>query len=182
MNSIDLAILAILVLFAYSGFRAGIMNKLFSIAGIILGLVLAVKYVGAAANILVFVTSIKGGGIRGPLTYAVAFLMTFIIVVISVKVIYFMLAKERKVHSLAQRVSGSVAGFIEGGVFLSIVLVWLNTASFPTEYQKQNSILYKPALNFAPRLFDEIALGLPQSKGFYDEMSKHLDIERYFKR
>jgi len=182
MTSIDLSILGILVLFAFSGFHAGIMNKFFSITGIVLALVLAVKYLGAAANIVVFLTAIRDGGGRSPMTYAVGFLAIFLIVVVAVKVVYFMITRERRDHSRFQRVSGSVAGFFEGGLFISVLLVWLNVIGFPTEYQKQQSLLYKPAIHIAPVLFDEITYGLPRSRSFYDEISKHFDVERVLKR
>ena len=182
LSLIDFPILAFLAIFAYSGFHSGITEKLFSITGMMVALVLAVKFMGAGAQFLAFVTGIRGGGIRGSAAHVVSFLMIFAIVIVATKITYFMLTREKRNLPMSQRVLGSMAGFIEGGVILSVLLIWLNVANFPSEYQKQRSILYKPALHFAPRLFDGIALGLPGSKGFYNDLSEHLDVERLFKR
>lgn len=181
MSFIDIPIFAFLAIFVYSGFHSGTTEKLFSIIGMTVALVLAVEFMGAGAEFLVFVTGIKGSGIRGPAAHVVSFLMIFAIVIVTAKITYFMLTREKRNLPMWQRVLGSMAGFIEGGIILSVLLIWLNAANFPTEYHKQRSMLYKPALHFAPRLFDGIALGLPWSKGFYDELSKHLDVERLWK-
>ena len=182
MGFIDLGILAFLAIFAYSGYRTGIIQKVFSIAGVILALILAVKFMDDGARVLVFITGIKGGGLRGPLTHILSFLMIFEIVIATSKISYTLLTTARKRLSRVRRGLGSVVGIIEGVVLLSVFLVSLNVVSFPTEYQKDRSVLYKRVLHFTPRLFDEIVVIFPQSKGFYDELSKHFDLDQLLKR
>lgn len=182
MGFIDLGILAFLGIFAYSGYRTGIIQKVFSIAGVILALILAVKFMDVGAKILVFITGIKGGGLRGSLTHILSFLMILEIVIATTKISYYLLTTARKRLSRVQRGLGSVAGLFEGVVLLSVFLVLLNVVSFPTEYQKERSVLHKRVLHFAPRLFDEIVLIFPQSKGFYDELSERFDLDQILKR
>ncbi|MEE9288632.1 MAG: CvpA family protein [Bacteroidota bacterium] len=182
MGFIDLGILAFLAIFAYSGYRTGIIQKVFSIAGVILALILAAKFMDVGARVLVFITGIKGGGLRGPLPHILSFLMIFEIVIATTKISYYLLTTASKRLSRVQRGLGSVAGFFEGVILLSVFLVWLNVVSFPTEYQKERSVLYKPVLHFAPRLFDEIVLIFPKSEGFHDELSKHFNLDQLLKR
>ncbi len=181
MGPIDFAIFVILVIFAYSGFRAGVTQKFFSIAGMLLALVLSVKYMDAGAKVLAYLTGFKGGGIKGQVAHVISFLVIFQIVVAATKFAHFMIVSQTKYLSRWQRGLGAAAGFVEGAVFLSVLLIGLNAASFPADYQKQRSVLYTPALHFAPQLFNGIALGHPGSRGFYQELSKRLNFDGLIK-
>jgi len=172
MELIDIVLGMVLVVFMFSGYRAGFIKKIIGIACLILALILATKF-SADVNELLF----ESLGISG----RTGFILSFIVIVVSItlaqSVLYRLLVKDM-VDALWNKILGLLFGVIEGGLVTSIALIVLSIyLHLPSEETKANSELYKPLKNFSPMVFDQVNTFLPESEDFYQQILKFASEE-----
>ena len=147
MNLLDIGIIVAVAVPTVIGLRTGIIKMVLSLAGIIVGVILAGRYSVPLANQLSFITN-----------EGVAKIVAFAIILIGVMIIAAVLASLFKwaasvvmlgwVNRLGGAVFGLVLGAIFCGALLAICVKWLGVSSIITE-----SIV-------APILLDEFPLVL----------------------
>jgi membrane protein required for colicin V production len=154
MNWLDI-ILGVLLAFAvFRGFKNGIFIEVASIAALVLGVWIAVKFSGLTE---VWISDeLKWDSNHLEL---VAFIITFILVVVLVHIVAKLADKLFKAIALGllTRLSGMVVGLIKTAFILSILLVIVEKVEFYTidiipVKVKNNSILYSPVKKFAPNI------------------------------
>ncbi len=154
LNYFDIVIAILLLWSAYRGFSKGFLIMAASLAALILGVWGAIRFSDLTANLL-----IENFTLSGKYTALIAFALTFIAIVIAVHLLARAMDKLVKAVALGivNRLAGLLFALLRTAFILSIVLVLLNSidqrAPFIPEEHKENSLLYKPLLKFAPAIF-----------------------------
>jgi len=158
MSWLDLVLVVVLVVGAFLGLRMGIIKAVLSLAGVIVGVVLAGQYYIALADILPFFSE----------TSDVAKIVSFAIILIVVMVIAAVAARFLKwaasvmmlgwVNHLGGAVLGLILGAIFCGALLAIWVKWLGAGDVITESMIAPVLLDKFPLILAllPDEFDAI--------------------------
>ncbi len=155
MSKIDIALIIIFLIGAFGGYRKGFLSELFSLFGIILGILAGFKLMGIA-----MVTLADRYDIEDKILPYVAFGVVFLIVVIVVSLVgrLFKSAIEKTVLGNADQVAGSVLGLLKTAFMVSVVL-WITNSmemSVP-EHWSEGSWLYPLTASLAPTVTSWVA-------------------------
>jgi membrane protein required for colicin V production len=148
LNVLDIGLCAILILGAYSGYKEGFLMELFSLLGVILGVLGGFKLMGWAMLFLADQFNVD----QKVLPY-IAFGVVFIAIVIVVKLLGNMvkLSIDKSFLGRIDQVAGSVLGFFKTAFLLSVAL-WIMDSlkiNLPENWTDDSWILPKIA-TFAP--------------------------------
>jgi membrane protein required for colicin V production len=124
MNVLDVIIIVLLIAAAIGGLANGLIKSLFSLAGVILGVVLAGRFYAGLAEHLTFISNSTAANI-------VAFAIIFIIVMIVAAIAGFIITKLVSAMLLGwlNRLGGAVFSAAMGAVFIAgILAVWVKMA------------------------------------------------------
>jgi len=158
MSWLDLVIVVVLAVGAFFGLRMGIIKAVLSLAGVIVGVVLAGQYYVALADVLPFFSE----------TSSAAKIVAFAIILIVVMVIAVVLARLLKwatsvmmlgwVNHLGGAALGLVLGAIFCGALLAIWVKWMGAGDTITESMIAPILLDKfpGVLALLPEEFDAI--------------------------
>lgn len=160
MNYIDIIILALLAWALFRGFKNGLFVEMASIAALVLGIWGSIRFSWLTQNKLVEYFDMQGQYLG-----LVAFIITFIIIVILVH--FFAKALDKLMKAVALgfivRLLGMLFAVLKTILILSIVFIVLNTinqkAQFLPEDKISESKFYSPVADFAPLLFPIIEGG-----------------------
>lgn len=156
MNYIDLIIALFLAWFAYKGFTKGLIIELASLAALILGIYAALYFSDVTADFLV--TYFKAGKKHLSL---VAFVLTFILVVIGVVTLGRILEKFIDILLLGflNKLTGAVFGILKGMLILSLLLMllaYMGVGNLLNEKTRESSLFYEPVESVAPLLYQQL--------------------------
>ena len=159
MSKIDIALIIIFLIGAFGGYRKGFLSELFSLLGIILGILAGFKLMGAAMLMLD-----KNYQVDEKILPYVAFGVVFIIVVIVVSLLGKLLKSslEKTVLGNADQVAGSVLGVLKTA-FMASVLLWIASSvemEIPEKWS-EGSWLYPFTVTLAPEVTHWIAEVFP---------------------
>lgn len=121
MNWLDIVIVVILVISLAGGVRNGAIKSILSLAGVIIGVVLAGRYYTPLAGILTFIPSAGAARIT-------AFIIILIAAIIVFTIIAELLTKLVSAILLGwlNRLLGAMLGVVLGGIFISAILaIWI---------------------------------------------------------
>jgi uncharacterized membrane protein required for colicin V production len=163
---IDIVLFAGLCLAIVLGYRGGITKKLLNILALIAAIVIAAQLMRPIGDFLVenFFFSPHAGYISG-----------FVFVVVGIMTATILLYKKYTRAGMAKAVSqgvGVVLGALEGAVVISLVLLMLKVFGFPASSTREDSLLYKPLVNFAPNFFDMLRPYLPGAGDVRQELAR----------
>lgn len=171
MNYLDYIIIAVVAFFAIRGLFKGFLNEVFGLVGLIFALIFATKYMSDVAGWLDSFLNIPAA-----LTTLLGYLLVFIGVILAFQFVNHILHKAIKVSFLKwmDKTAGTVVGALKGGVIISLVLLFISIISFSRSIIPglNDSTLYNPAKNFAPKVFNFIMYVIPNSKSFYAELKE----------
>jgi membrane protein required for colicin V production len=163
LNALDYLILAFLLWGFIAGFRRGLIMELCTLAGLFLGIWLAIHFSGAAEEWMKTSQKMEGGWI----SFA-AFLMVFVGVYIG---FYFLGKALSKAVSLLMlgiinRSAGGIFGMIKMMMFSSILVLILKMGGIPllSEELEKGSAIFKPVSAFAELVYPSIRDILPEKK------------------
>lgn len=146
---LDLFLISPLILYALLGLRDGLVRKLVSIGAIVLSLFLAQGYMHDAGDFLV-----ANVGTSPSSAPALGFFFIFVLVTLSVSIIYRVSSGNYKIGGIADKVLGSILGFVQGVLLASSLLLILALQGIPSRETFRDSRLYKPIVNLAPQILD----------------------------
>ena len=159
MNYIDLVLALIILIAAIQGFRKGFIVEIASLAALILGIWGAIKFSDWTAGFISNTMDIHSKHI-----VTIAFIVTFIVIVVVIHILGKMLDNAIKAVALGflNRLAGIIFGVLKTAVILSILLLLFdsldeNVHILPAN-QKQESKLYQPMKQIVPTLFPFIRL------------------------
>lgn len=150
MSTVDIALVAIILIGAFSGYREGFLMELFSFAAILLGVLGAFKLMGYAMLYLV-----EKFEINESLLPYVAFALVFIIILIAVKLLGKMIKVSIDKTFLGQvdQAAGAGLGMLKAAFLLSVSLWIMNTLDFELpERWTSDSWLLPRIESFAPQV------------------------------
>lgn len=157
INILDIILLIPLLLFAYNGFKKGIIIEVASLAALILGLYFAFYFSDLAAELLNSWFTIDPSYMA-----AIAFIVTFLVVVVVVVAVGKVLQKFIDILLLGffNKLAGAVFGILKGALVLSIVIFIINYFDGNRSVFKPDtcskSIFYTPVESIAPSLYSWI--------------------------
>ena len=150
MNYIDIVILLFLLYGAFRGFSKGLIIEVATLAGLILGVFIAIRYSPFTEGILKDFLNITSRY----LSY-IALAVTFLLVVIAVYLLGKMLTRLVDIISLGlvNKLLGTLLGIAK---YFIMVCVLLMIVDFISEETRENSLLFDPFLNFAQQMYNTI--------------------------
>jgi len=159
VSKIDIALVIIFLIGAYSGYRKGFLSELFSLVGIILGILAGFKLMGVAMLMLG-----ENYKVNEKVLPYVAFAVVFIIVVILVSILGRVLKSslEKTVLGNADQVAGSVLGILKTA-FMASVMLWITSSvemNVPAKWS-EGSWLYPFTVSLAPEVTTWVAQLFP---------------------
>jgi membrane protein required for colicin V production len=174
LNYIDYIIIVFFVVGFILGFKDGMIRKLIGLAGILIGIFLAVKFSEPFGRLLApffnnepYLSGIIGG------------LVIFIITIIAASVIKRLVHPHDKVNKLVNQISGGIIGSIQILFFLSVIFLLLGVFNFPNEKTAAKSWLYKPVHGIIPGTIGFLIGGKDFIKDYIE--SKDVDIKQKVK-
>jgi membrane protein required for colicin V production len=154
MNYLDIILAILIVISAISGFSKGFVHQLASLAALILGIFLAVKFSKLIAPFInAHVTSSENA------SKIIAFVLIFIVVIILVQLLGKFLEKvlEEVELGIINKLAGLAFGVIKMLFIVSALMIFLQFSiikfNWPSQKLRDGSFLYKPVESVAPALF-----------------------------
>lgn len=152
MNYLDVIIILLIIFSAIHGYKKGLIHELASLASLVLGIYLAIRFnEWVAAKFQYFFSQNT--------SFIVAFVLIFIIVSISIFFIGKMLEKTFEEAELGpiNKLAGIVFNIAKTVIFLSVFIFVLNFFSFsknwPDQATKESSFFYSRIESVAPSIY-----------------------------
>jgi membrane protein required for colicin V production len=160
MNWIDMVIIVLLIFGLARGFINGFIKELASLLALILGIWGAIKFSTFTAERLYDYFDMTG-----PYVGTIAFMITFVIIVVIIHFLGLLLDKFAETISLGflNSLLGLVFGVFKTALILSVIFVVLNAINarhhFLPEDKIEQSKFYNPIADIAPAIFPIIGEG-----------------------
>lgn len=180
MNVLDIIFLIPLLWLGYRGFQKGFIIELSSLVALVLGIYIAINFSGITANWLT-----DNFDISEKYLTIIAFIVTFIVVVIGVFMVGKVLEKFIDVLLLGfvNKIAGGAFGIIKAAFLISVILWIINSFDSRGDYlikqeTRKGSILYESIESFAPTIIpklnldrlDELELNLPDPEDLINKI------------
>ena len=157
MNWLDIVIIVLIVVPVFTGLMAGIVKALFTVAGVIIGVVLAGRFSDSLGGILSFISN---PGTAKVVAFAIILIAVMIIAVVLAKVVKWALSAV--MLGWVNRLGGAILGLFLGLVFCGAVLtMWVKFMGFSSVFE--HSLLagfilngFPIVLGFLPSEFDSV--------------------------
>jgi membrane protein required for colicin V production len=178
MNFLDIIILIIIGIFCVKGLMKGLIREVFTLIGLLVGYVVAMREMSVSAHWLKKVVDIPA---------SIAGVVTFILLFIGVLLLFRWLAGLLKIltrHTLlawVDRSGGFLLGLFKGLLVSSLVMMlfYLIPVTDFMEKKQDDSVLFRPVRSVAPAVFNIVKRSFPKTKGWVDEakevVSRSLD-------
>ena len=159
INSLDIILLVPLLLFAFNGYKKGIIIEIATLAALVLGIYAALFFSGYTANLLTGSFNISTEYLN-----IIAFIVTFIGVLIVVMFIGKLLEKivNLLMLGIVNKLAGALFGILKGALLLSILIFLVNyfdtDASIIKKEARTQSVLYKNVEPVAPWIYEKFNL------------------------
>ena len=176
ISTIDIILLIPMLLFAWGGYKKGLIISLASLAALVLGLYFAFFFSDYAANLLTEHFTISKKYLA-----AISFVVTFVVVILAVIVLGNALHKMIDVLMLGflNKAAGAVFGILKGALYMSILIFVINyfgiEQSFIKKESKKDSLLYEPVESLAPFIYswlnlENLDIDLPDKDEILEEV------------
>jgi membrane protein required for colicin V production len=154
INYLDILLAVLLLLFAWSGFRKGLVIEIATLAALILGLFLAYYFSVFVSEKLKEFFSISDQYLE-----IISFIVVFIGVILFVMLVGKLFEKLIDVLMLGflNKLAGAIFGIFKGALFISIFIFIVGFVSsghyFFKKETRDSSLLYNPISSIAPAMF-----------------------------
>lgn len=171
-NSIDVVVIILVMIPAGLGLKSGLLKSIFSLAGIIAGLIVATHYNDKLISLLGFLK----------MDQKLISLISFIgVIIFFYGISVFLAGKISRLNAVTKtfdKVLGAALGIAKGLIIASLFLILTtNTFNLFSKETVSSSKLYPAVLNIAPDVYDQLMKFFPDAKGFYDELNKIIFTE-----
>lgn len=157
MSYIDIIIFLFLLYGAIRGFFKGFVIEVATLLGLVLGVYLAMKYSVYTENILRDFLNLSEGYLH-PVGWGITFLLVAIVIYLLGKMLTGLVAVVSL--GLVNKLAGMMLGIAKYFVIVCILLMIINsldeTFHLMSLESKEKSIFYRPFLNFATSIYDNI--------------------------
>lgn len=154
MVTVDIIIAVLLVIAAVRGFISGLVMQVTSLAALILGIWMAIKFSDFTATLLM-----ERFGLNGHFIPLLSFAITFFVVVVAVHFFGKLIDKFFNLTPLGiiNKLFGLVFGVAKYALIISVIIVFVEKANhrynFYSEEEKNKTTLYNPLSQLAPTLY-----------------------------
>ncbi len=151
MNFLDIILALPIILLAFAGYKKGLIKEIASLAALILGIYFAIYFSEVVAGLL-----LEHFDINHKYVFIIAFILTFIGVVLAVSIIGRLLDKVASLAALGfiNKFLGFIFGFLKGVIIMSVLILLFNmidsNAKILKEDTRDGSMLYAPISKIAP--------------------------------
>lgn len=163
---IDVFLLGGLAFAMYRGYQGGATKKLFNLLALIGSIVLATKLMHPVGKALIDVFLIS------PLWGYLSGFALVVIIVMTVAIVVYRRFEDNSIANKSSQFFGVIFGLFEGLIVISLVLLMFKLFDSPEKETRDDSLLYKPIVNFAPETFDFLKSYLPGASAFRRELSE----------
>ena len=163
---IDIFLYGGLVVAAYYGYRGGFVKKIFNLLALIASIVIATQLMEPVGSLF-----IGAGLLSAPTAYVIGFALVIILLMVTAIFLFRRFGGSGVAKSTSQ-FFGVVIGVIEGSLVISLVLLAFKVFDFPAKSTRDDSLLYKPLVNAAPKTFDLLRSYLPGASSFKEELDR----------
>jgi len=171
MNIIDICILVILGFFGIKGLIRGIILEVFTLIGLLIGYILALREMSTVTGFVV-----KYIAIPELIMNSLAFLIIFLAVIFVFRWLAGLLRKfaEWSLIVWVDKIGGLAFGVFKGSLIASLVILLISLLPVPEKVQQvqDKSVLFKPVRAVAPAVFNLFEKTFPETKDFYDEVKE----------
>ncbi len=167
----DICILVGIALFAVLGFRDGFFRKLFGILGLILGLIVATKFMSSLGDLF-----IKWTDFSNDVSNVLAFSFLFMGAMVTVNILFRWFGRSSKeTLTFRSRLVGGVLGLAQGIVVVSLLTLMFSIFDIPSKEDREEAVLYEPITAVAPAVFDYTTSWMPASKDFFHQIKSQFE-------
>ncbi len=173
MSLLDAIIILFIAIFAWKGFRNGLVKEVFRIVGLVLAIFVAFQYAhaaGAVVGIFLKIQDVYLPFIGFALLFIAAQIAVHIGVLFMDKLIQLLLL------SIPNRMFGGLFGILKCSLIISVLLIFSAGFGIPGNETKKESLLYAPMLKVAPASYDIVARVLPGVKPYRESVERYLSI------
>lgn len=172
MNLLDLAILFPIAMFAYQGYRNGIVREVLAIVGVIFAVFIAFQFMEQLSGMLEpFIDQPKD--VITLISGVILFAATLILVLSIALLIRKFLELIRL--NLINRLFGLLFGGLKACIAISAILLLLAGFNLPDEDTRAGSVSYAYVIQAAPAVYNLIISVYPESEDFVSKMRNTLD-------
>jgi len=167
LSKLDIIISVIVLIPALFGLKNGFLRNIFSLTGIITGLILATRYNDKLLSMLGFIQIDK------KILSLISFILIIIIVTMIFKFISDKISGFNFVTKTIDKILGLCLGIMKGVLLASIfLLISTNTFNVFSKPEIDKSIFYNKVVNVAPEVYNYFQVIFPNLKDFYEELNK----------
>ena len=177
MYWMDIIALIIMVWFVFKDYSSGLVISLFRFLGLILGIILSVKYGYFITEFLINKLSVPD-----QISHILGYLIVFIVVVIIIQIVGNLLKSTMNIILLGwlDKLGGAILGFAKASIVISLLFwgIMMLPANRLTEAIKYESKSYSIFENVAPTLYKIIIqpfIKNPDINKHFDKISKKFD-------
>lgn len=155
MSLIDIFLLIPAVWLAYRGFSKGFVIEIASLLALVAGIFVAVHFSSFASDFLTANINISEKYLP-----IIAFVVTFLVVVLGVHLVGKLLEKIVDLIALGfiNKLAGGIFGVAKAAIFLSVIIFFIvrfdTHEKFITAKQKQQSLFYSPVASILPAILE----------------------------
>lgn len=174
MNTIDITILVIIGFFAVKGLFKGVFLETFTLMGLLLGYVLALRWMDVPASCIQRILAIPS-----LLASTLGFILILMGVVVVFRILGGMIRKLAHWSLLGwiDRAGGFIIGVFKGTLVTSLLILLISLIPMSEELaaEEKNSLLFSPVKTVAPAVFNVVKRVVPRTKEFMEEIRETLD-------
>lgn len=168
MNALDIILLIFIILPAIFAFKKGFLKTIFSYIGLIVGIILAVKFNTGFSVVVKYI-------IRDP---KISQILSFILIVVCIYLIsIFIASKISKINVISEmfdKIAGGIFGLLKGILFTSLLLILCDSFSLIPQKQRDNSLLFPHLTKAAPYTYNAVKDYVPLSKKDFNQVLNFL--------
>lgn len=172
MGWIDLAVLILLAVAVFIGFRKGLVQEIVGIAALVAAFVAAVLFNRPAANLLRGVVP----AIPEQIAPTVGFIIVFLAVFLAITIAGWLMSKLIKATplDLADKLGGMAVGLLKGALIISVLLLLLAMVPLPKDVSARmdRSAVIRSMRKVAPWVYQHTKGLWPKAKEMYQDFQK----------
>lgn len=149
MNYLDYIIAGLILIGFVLGYKDGLVRKIIGLAGIILGIFLAVKLSARFGKFVAPALDNEAG-----LSEVISGVLIFMLCVLAASIIKRLVHPHDKLNKFLNQLLGGITGTVQITFFISGFLLFLSIFSFPKTEDTKNSLLYNSVYSIMPETID----------------------------
>ncbi|MEX0780055.1 MAG: CvpA family protein [Balneolales bacterium] len=165
MNLLDIIILAPLLLFAFQGYRNGLIRELLGAVGLILAIFFSFQYMADLSAYLIVQMDTDSAFVP-----YFSFGIIFLLVLLAVQIVIYLIEGILRITflSLPNRLLGSLFSALKAGLVISIILLLFSGFNLPEEKVVSDSLFYPYIIQLAPETYNTLAKIYPGATNYID--------------